>query len=100
MNFNNKNLPENNVRYRKNQNDKIPKYDNKKKSVLSEMQQMKQRREDRIKRIEEEKIHKENLINDPNYIPKLDYDFQYLILQKKKEAEYIQPEEHSTSENV
>ena len=99
MNFNNKNLPENNVRYRKNQNDKIPKYDNKKKSVLSEMQQMKQRREDRIKRIEEEKIHKENLINDPNYIPKLDYDFQYLILQKKKEAEYIQPEEHSTSEN-
>ena len=99
MNFNNKNLPENNVRYRKNQkDDRNQKYDNKKKSVLNEMQQMKQRREDRIKRIEEEKIHKENLINDPNYIPKLDYDFQYLILQKKKEVEYIQPENHSTSE--
>ena len=38
---------------------------------------MKQRREDRKKRIEEEKQHKKDLQNDPNYIPKLDYDFDY-----------------------
>ena len=36
------------------------------------MQQMKQRREDRKKRIEEEKQHKKDLMNDPNYIPKLE----------------------------
>ena len=45
---------------------------------------MKQRREERKKRIEEEKQHKKDLQNDPNYIPKLDYDFDYLIQQKKK----------------
>lgn len=44
---------------------------------------MKQRREDRIKKTEEEKINKKILINAPYNIPKLDNDFQYLILQKK-----------------
>ena len=82
MNFH-KNLPENNVCYRKNNKEekdiKVNNIINKKKSVLDEMQQMKQRREGRIKRIEEEKQHKKNLINDPNYIPKLDYDYLNLI---------------------
>ena len=58
---------------------------------------MKQRREDRIKKTEEEKINKKILINAPYNIPKLDNDFQYLILQKK--IEYIQPKTYSTSES-
>ena len=70
----------------------------KKISVIDEMKQMKQRREDRKKRIEEEKQHKKDLLNDPNYIPKLDYDFEYLIHQKKRQIENIEPEPHSTSE--
>ena len=100
-----KGLPQNNIRYRtnkspddkkknaKNQNDK-------KLSVIEEMQQMKQRREDRKRRIEEEKQHKKDLLNDPNYIPKLDYDFEYLIHQKKAQVENVEPEEHSTSEGA
>ena len=58
---------------------------------------MKQRREDRIKKTEEEKINKKILINAPYNIPKLDNDFQYLILLKK--IEYIQPKTYSTSES-
>ena len=85
-----KGLPQNNIRYRKSQkpeiNSKVKKIQdaNKKLSVIEEMQQMKQRREDRKKRIEEEKQHKKDLLNDPNYIPKLDYDFEFLIQQKKE----------------
>jgi kinesin family protein 2/24 len=71
----------------------------KKISVIEEMQQMKQRREDRKKRIEEEKQHKKDLLNDPNYIPKLDYDFEYLIHQKKIQIENVPPQPHSTSES-
>ena len=59
---------------------------------------MKQRREDRKKRIEEEKQHKKDLLNDPNYIPKLDYDFDYLIQQKKAQVDNLEPHPHSTSE--
>ena len=85
-----KGLPQNNVRYRNSKkpevNPKIKKLQEatKKLSVIEEMQQMKQRREDRKRRIEEEKQHKKDLLNDPNYIPKLDYDFDYLIHQKKR----------------
>ena len=99
-----KGLPQNNVRYRNYKksdfNPKIKKLQDatKKLSVIEEMQKMKQRREDRKRRIEEEKQHKKDLINDPNYIPKLDYDFDYLIQQKKKEIEYLSPSPHSTSE--
>ena len=101
-----KGLPQNNIRYRsnkspeeKNQKSKTTKNQNDKKlSVMEEMQQMKQRREDRKRRIEEEKQHKKDLLNDPNYIPKLDYDFEYLIHQKKSEVENVEPEPHSTSE--
>ena len=101
-----KGLPQNNVRYR---NSKKPEINSKTKklqdatkklSVIEEMQQMKQRREDRKRRIEEEKQHKKDLLNDPNYIPKLDYDFDYLIHQKKQEIENISPSPHSTSEGA
>ncbi len=101
-----KGLPQNNIRYRTNkspdareQRSKNMKNGiDKKLSVVEEMQQMKQRREDRKKRIEEEKQHKKDLQNDPNYIPKLDYDFDYLIQQKKAEVDNIKPQPHSTSE--
>ena len=99
-----KGLPQNNIRYRKSQkpevNSKVKKIQdaNKKLSVIEEMQQMKQRREDRKKRIEEEKQHKKDLLNDPNYIPKLDYDFEFLIQQKKREIENESSSPHSTSE--
>ena len=101
-----KGLPQNNVRYR---NSKKPEIISKTKkiqeaskklSVIEEMQQMKQRREDRKKRIEEEKQHKKDLINDPHYIPKLDYDFDFLIQQKKREIENESPSPHSTSEGA
>ena len=101
-----KGLPQNNIRYRKAQKTEInPKNKklqeaNKKLSVVEEMQQMKQRREDRKKRIEEEKQHKKDLLNDPNYIPKLDYDFDFLIQQKKREIENESPSPHSTSEGA
>ena len=96
---------QNNIRYRTNKSPddkkKNAKSKNDKKiSVMEEMQQMKQRREDRKKRIEEEKQHKKDLLNDPNYIPKLDYDFEYLIHQKKTQVENVEPEEHTTSEGA
>ena len=94
-----KGLPQNNIRYRSNKSPENKEMKTKnKKSVIDDMQQMKQRREDRKKRIEEEKQHKKDLLNDPNYIPKLDYDFEYLIHQKKLEIENVEPEPHSTSE--
>ena len=105
-----KGIPRNNIRYRTNKspegkeqksknNKNNNEFGSKKISVMEEMQQMKQRREDRKKRIEDEKQHKKDLLNDPNYIPKLDYDFEYLIQQKKKQVENVEPEPHSTSED-
>ena len=105
-----KGLPRNNIRYRTNKSPESKEqktkggknnneFGSKKLSVMEEMQQMKQRREDRKKRIEEEKQHKKDLLNDPNYIPKLDYDFEYLVQQKKNQVENMEPEPHSTSED-
>ena len=105
-----KGLPRNNIRYRTNKSpeskEQKPKggknnneFGSKKLSVMEEMQQMKQRREDRKKRTEEEKQYKKDLLNDPNYIPKLDYDFEYLVQQKKNQVENMEPEPHSTSED-
>ena len=107
MSNSNKGIPKNNIRYKTTKSPETKPKTNKnnneiaskKISVIEEMQQMKQRREDRKKRIEEEKQHKKDLLNDPNYIPKLDYDFEYLIHQKKKQIENIEPEPHSTSED-
>ena len=101
-----KGLPQNNIRYRANKSPdareqrskNMKNIFDKKLSVVEEMQQMKQRREDRKKRIEEEKQHKKDHQNDPNYIPKLDYDFDYLIQQKKAEIDNVKPQPHSTSE--
>ena len=101
-----KGLPQNNIRYRTNKSPdareqrskNLKNGIDKKISVIEEMQQMKQRREDRKKRIEEEKQHKKDLQNDPNYIPKLDYDFDYLIQQKKAQVDNLEPHPHSTSE--
>ena len=97
MTSNNKNILQNNNRYFSSGSPEVKIKG--KKNVLEEMQQMKQRREDRKRRIEDEKQHKKDLLNDPNYIPKLDYDFDFLIQQKKNEIENIPPEPHSTSEN-
>ena len=97
MTSNNKNISLNNNRYTSSGSPDIK--TKQKKNVLEEMQQMKQRREDRKRRIEDEKQHKKDLLNDPNYIPKLDYDFVYLIQQKKNEIENFPAEPHSTSEN-
>ena len=47
----------------------------------------------------EKETGNQNLINNPNYIPKLDYVFLKLILQKKNEIENFPSEPHSTSEN-
>ena len=99
-------LPQNNIRYRTNKSPdareqrskNIKSGIDKKLSVVEEMEKMKQRREDRKKRIEEEKQHKKDLLNDPNYIPKLDYDFDYLIQQKKAQIDHLEPHPHSTSE--
>ena len=106
MSNNNKGLQKSNIGYRATKSPEPKSKNNKnnneiglkKISVIDEMKQMKQRREDRKKRIEEEKQHKKDLLNDPNYIPKLDYDFEYLIHQKKRQIENIEPEPHSTSE--
>jgi len=104
-----KEIPQNNIRSFAYRNSKKPEVNKKTKklqdatkklSVIEEMKQMKQRREDRKKRIEEEKQHKKDLINDPNYIPKLDYDFDLLIYQKKLEIESESPSPHTTSEGA
>ena len=107
MSNSNKGIQKSNIRYRTTKSPETKPKTNKnnneiaskKISVIDEMQQMKQRREDRKKRIEEEKQHKKDLLNDPNYIPKLDYDFELLVHQKKKLIESIEPEPHSTSED-
>ena len=44
----------------------------KKISIAEEIEKMKQRRDKRKRKIEEEKIHKQEILNDTNYIPKLD----------------------------
>ena len=60
---------------------------------------MKQRRDKRRRKIEEEKIHKQEIINDPNYIPKLDSEYEILINQKKEIIELNKPKKHTSSEN-
>ena len=68
-------------------------------SVTDEMQKMKQRREDRIKRMEVDKKNKLELMNSPDYIPKLDLDYENMIEKKKSIIEAKQPKEHTTSDN-
>ena len=69
-------------------------------SVADEMQKMKQRREDRKKRIENDKKSKLELINSPDYISKLDIDYENMIQQKKSVIEAQNPSRHTTSDNA
>ena len=71
----------------------------KKYSVHDEMEKMKQRREERKKRIEDEKRSKLEMLNNPDFIAKLDYEYERMITQKKKIIEQIQPEQHINSDN-
>ena len=71
----------------------------KKISIAEEIEKMKQRRDKRRRKIEEEKIHKQEIINDPNYIPKLDSEYEILINQKKEIIELNKPKKHTSSEN-
>ena len=67
-------------------------------SVAEEMEKMKQRREERKKRIEEEKKNKLEMMNNPDYIPKLDVDYENMIAQKRKIIEGQCAKGHTTSE--
>ena len=69
-------------------------------SVMNEMEKMKQRREFRKKRIEDDKKTKQEILNNPDYIPKLDLDYERMINAKKSIIEsnkIIKP--HITSDN-
>ena len=69
-------------------------------SVISEMEKMRQRREDRKKRIEDDKKTKHELQHNPDYIPKLDLDYERMINAKKAiidSNKVIKP--HITSDN-
>ena len=76
-----------------------PKPNDKKYSVVGEMEKMRQRREERKKRIEEEKRNKIEMMNNPDYIPRLDIDYENMIAQKKKEIESVTPSKHCTSDS-
>ena len=71
----------------------------KKYSVHDEMEKMKQRREERKKRIEDEKRSKLEMLNNPDFIAKLDYEYERMIAQKKQIIEQNQPEQHINSDN-
>ena len=69
-------------------------------SVMNEMEKMKQRREFRKKRIEDDKKTKQEILSNPDYIPKLDLDYERMINAKKSIIEsnkVIKP--HTTSDN-
>ena len=69
-------------------------------SVMNEMERMKQRREFRKKRFEDDKKTKQEILNNLDYIPKIDLDYERMISAKKSTVEsnkIIKP--HSTSDN-
>ena len=70
----------------------------KKYSVVEEMEKMRQRREERKKRIEDEKRNKLEMLNNPDYIPRLDVDYENMISQKRKVIESQTAKSHSTSD--
>lgn len=72
----------------------------KKISVVGEMEKMKQRREDRRRRKEDEKRNKIEMMNNPDYIPRLDLDYENMIINKKAIIEKQIPESHTTSESA
>ena len=70
----------------------------KKYSVVEEMEKMRQRREERKKRIEDEKRNKIEMLNNPDYIPRLDVDYENMISQKRKIIESQIAKNHTTSD--
>ena len=68
-------------------------------TIAEDILQLKHRREDRNRRMEEEKLHKKNFIKNQNFIQKVDDDFNFLIQKKKLQIEYQEPKPYKTSEN-
>ena len=70
-------------------------------SVVDDILQLKHRREDRNRRMEDDKFRKNNIIKNPNpnFFPKIDDEFNFLIQKKKLQIEYQQPKPYKTSEN-
>ena len=68
-------------------------------SVADDILKIKHRREDRNHRIGNEKFHKNNIIKNTNFIPKIDDDYNFLIQKKKLQIEYQQPKPFKSSEN-
>ena len=102
QNMNNKKSPNgigNNVRGSSSPSpERINARNKKRYSVAEEMEKMKQRREERKKRIEEEKKNKLEMMNNPDYIPKLDVDYENMIAQKREIIEGQRAKGHTTSE--
>ena len=98
-----KNLNPQNKRPKTNIKNKSGKKDKKNvtkaRTVADDILKLKHRREDRNRRIEDDKFHKKKSIKNPNFIPKLDDDYNILIQQKKIEIENQQPEPYKSSEN-
>lgn len=70
----------------------------KKISVVGEIEKMKQRREERRKRKEDDRRNKIEMMSNPDYIPRLDLDYENMINNKKAIIEKQIPEPHTTSE--
>jgi len=70
----------------------------KKLSVAEDMERLKQRREDRKKKLEEKNEAKVEASNDVG-VTKVDADYENLILQKKQSIDYRHTQKHTRSDN-
>ena len=70
----------------------------KKLSIAEDMERLKQRREDRKKKLEEKNEAKIEASNDGG-VTKVDADYENLILQKKKNIDYRLTQKHTRSDN-
>jgi kinesin family protein 2/24 len=70
----------------------------KKLSIAEDMERLKQRREDRKKKLEEKNEAKIEASNDVG-VTKVDADYENLILQKKKNIDYRLTQKHTRSDN-
>ena len=67
-------------------------------SIADDIMKLKNRRENRSRQIDN--VHKKNIIiKQPNFIQKLDDDYNFLIQKKKLQIEYQQPKPYNSSEN-
>ncbi len=67
-------------------------------SIADDILKLKHRREDRSRHIGE-KLQKNNIIKNQNFIQKIDDDYNFLIQKKKLQIEYQQPKPYNSSEN-